>query len=177
MGKVYTALYEYNGLALLPLNLSEQFFSRVANFNGSKQALVIQEQGDPDKPYFGAVYTASIRQGKIVKGDKIKLPHGVSLYGFNLFKGQGNERLIVAYDSDGYIVVYDGALNSIWKSTEKYGLSQLAFKIRDLDYINQTGKEYRTYFVNQRLIVTKKQTILAGYNDSTRLCLARLRKR
>lgn len=166
MNKAYTDVYEYTGTSLDIVREKEPYFSRIVRLNGEKECLLIQEQGEPDKPYYGAVYLGQLQNKKLEKMGKVDLPEGVSLYEFNQFKDVSNEVLTIAYDKDGYLAVYDKSMSSIWKSSEKFGRSQLSFQIHDLNYLNKTGKEYRTYFINQRILVTPKQSIIVGYNDS-----------
>lgn len=165
MGKAYTAIYGFDGKTMKTVNNKEPFFAKVVKLYGNEESLLVQEQGDPEKPYYGAVYTAKIMNNKLQKDSKVLLPNDISIYEFNQFLVGKNDRLIVAYDHDGYLVVYDNKLSQIWKSSDKFGRSQLSYEIQDLSYLNKIGKEYRTYFVNQRILVTKTQAIIVGYND------------
>ena len=165
MSKVYTAIYAFDGKTLIRMKDQEPYYSRVFTPHGNERKLLVQEQGAADTPYYGPVYTANLINNKIVKGSEFPLPAGITIYEFNQFKGMDNTSFTVAYDNNGYLSVFDNALKSVWKSSEKFGKSQLSYQIYDLNYLNQTGKEYRTYFVNQRVLVTKNQIIIVGYND------------
>lgn len=68
----------------------------------------------------GAVFTISW-DGAYKKGAAIKLPKGVNIYDFVYLDDPRNGRLIVAYDEDGYLNVYDAKDIRIWKSKTKTG--------------------------------------------------------
>lgn len=165
MDKVYTAIYDYDGKRIKVISEKEPFYTRVAKLYGKEEKLLIQEQGEHETPYYGSIYFATIINNKIVKGEVVPLPQNTSIYAFNKFYGIGGESLTMAYNSNGYIVVYDANLSPVWTSTDKFGASQLSFEIKDLDFLNKSGKLYRTHFINQHMLVMQDQLIIVGYNE------------
>ncbi len=167
MNTVYTAIYEYAQAKLQPIALKEPFYARAVRLSGKTAKLYIQEQGSESERYYGDVYEASWDGKRLLKGRKVLLPRYGSLYNFNQFTDQSGEVLTIVYDDNGYLVVYDAASKPIWKSNDKFGGSELSYSIRDVANITKTGKEYRLFFMNQRVEVTDSQDLLVGYNDGT----------
>jgi len=71
----------------------------------------------------------------------------------------------VVINPDGYLVVYDQQMDELWRSTDKFGGSELYFQKEDLSNIRVTGEKYRWIFMDQRIQVSPKGEILVGKNE------------
>lgn len=167
LNKVYTDVYHFDGIKMTPIITKEPYFTKIIKIQGKDKRLFVQDQGDESNRYFGPVYEAKWNGKQIVRGRVFMLPDNVSLYRFNQFTDKAGAVMTVTYDDNDYVAVYDSNFEKIWKSNDKFGGSELSYSIRDLSYINKTGKEYRTYFMNQKIEVTPAQSVLIGSNDGS----------
>lgn len=166
LNKVYTSIYRFDGKQSRRTG-KEPYFSRVVRLQGKEPRLFIQEQGVESSRYYGPVFEAKWGGSKIVKGAVFSLPDNADIYSFNQFVDQSGLIMTVLFDENGYLVVYDMKMDKVWKSNDKFGGSELSYLIHDLNYINKTGKEFRTYFMHQKIEVTPSQSILVGHNDGS----------
>ena len=66
--------------------------------------------------------------GKFNKGDKIKTPAGVNIYDFVPIEGESKEKVLFAYDDDGYLNLYDDKGTRLWRSGSSNGGFLTTFK-------------------------------------------------
>lgn len=66
--------------------------------------------------------------GGFKKGDKIKAPSGVNIYDFLSIETELKEKVIFAYDDDGYLNLYDDKGTRVWRSGSSNGGFVTTFK-------------------------------------------------
>lgn len=137
---------------------------RALSIAGSQKKLYAQAMGR-DADFYGDVYEVSRNGNTITTKKTIKMPRYGNLYTFNQFSDKDGKVYTVVLNSDGYMIVYDQALNELWRSNDKFGGSELFFLKEDLVNILQNGGKYRWVFLNQRIQVTAKGEVLVGKNE------------
>ncbi|MEJ2315021.1 MAG: VCBS repeat-containing protein [Nitrospirota bacterium] len=60
--------------------------------------------------------------------DVLELPEGVNIYDFSFIRGEGDERLVIAYDDLGHLNLYDEEGKKTWRSPESFGDPAFEFK-------------------------------------------------
>ena len=110
----------------------------------------------------GAVFTISW-DGAYKKGAAIKLPKGVNIYDFVYLDDPRNGRLIVAYDGDGYLNVYDGKDARIWKSKTKTGGFLTTFSKSSPSTVTDRGEwsiKDRLFLKDNRVLSVERNPLL-----------------
>ena len=110
----------------------------------------------------GAVFTISW-DGAYKKGAAIKLPKGVNIYDFVYLDDPRNGRLILAYDGDGYLNVYDGKDARIWKSKTKNGGFLTTFSKSSPSTVTDRGEwsiKDRLFMKDNRVLSVERNPLL-----------------
>lgn len=158
-------IYELKDEKFSPVFEGNIFLRRIGND-------LIAQAYDYAEGYKGSVYLVSWDNG-YKKGDDIKLPNGVNIYDFIYLSKSDDKQLILAYDNEGYMNLYDGNVR-IWRSKEDYGGFTKTFKKQSLTIYVDRGE----WSIKDRLIkhgdavlVLKRNPLVAvakglGYNKS-----------
>lgn len=107
---------------------------------------LVAQAYDYAEGFKGSVYSVKWDNG-YKKGDDIELPNGVNIYDFIYFGRSDDKQLILAYDNEGYMNLYDGNVR-IWRSKEDYGGFMRTFKKQSLTIYVDKGE----WSVKDRLI-------------------------
>jgi len=93
--------------------------------------------------------------GAFNKGDKIKTPKGVNIYDFVPIEGESKEKVLFAYDDDGYLNLYDDKGTRLWRSSSPNGGFITTFK-------KQSPTIYapeKVWSVKDRLVQTRREVL------------------
>ncbi len=167
MSTVFSDVFKYEGEQFKKILNKAPYYTKVLRTRGKTSKLYIQEQGVEAERYFGPVFEATWDKKNIIKGSPKKMPRYGDIYNFNEFNDSLGDLFTVVFDENAHLMVYDSSYKPVWKSNDKFGGSELSFSVRDINNVTKTGKEYRMYFMNQRIEVTPGQEVLVGYNDGT----------
>ena len=138
------------------------FFRSIALDNGSVK-LYAQEMA-LKADFFGDVREVARNGTAYTLRNPVKLPRGAMLYNFSRFRdGAGNE-LFVLLNDDGNLVVHAADGEELWRSKEKYGGTEMAFKRTDLTDVKYGSDPYRWIFLQQRIFVTPEGEIVVPQN-------------
>jgi hypothetical protein len=110
----------------------------------------------------GAVFAISW-DGAYKKDAAIKLPKGVNIYDFVYLDDPQNGRLIVSYDGDGYLNVYDGNNARIWKSKTKTGGFLTTFSKSSPSTVTDRGEwsiKDRLFLKDNRVLSVERKPLL-----------------
>lgn len=108
-GDVITSfLYEYNGKAFTLLYQDDTFMRNVGN---RLYAQAYSRNLGFDGEVFEILWDQALK-----KGGALKLPAGVNIYDFVLFEDLRSNGLLLAYDENGYLTLYDRNALKLWKS-------------------------------------------------------------
>ncbi|MBI4685924.1 MAG: VCBS repeat-containing protein [Nitrospirae bacterium] len=109
------------------------------------------EQGEG---YKGPVFAITLNEGYKKTGD-VNLPQGVNIYDFTYMDTPGG-RLILAYDDEGHLNLYDDTGNKVWRSKEDYGGFLTTFKRMSLSGFFEKGE----WAIKDRLSVQDKEVLV-----------------
>jgi len=150
-----------NKLTLIAGNL-EYYFRKLTGKDGVAR-IYAQEMGRDDD-FYGGIYEV-VRNGKKFKmKNQIKLPRYGNVYNVSFFKGKDGEQLLAMIHPDGYLEVYNEKNDRIWKSSDKFGGSEMFFTRPDPN-IRLTGTDRRKVYIEQRITVTKDGEIILPRNE------------
>jgi len=91
--------------------------------------------------------------GSFTKGDKIKTPMGVNIYDFVSIEGESKEKVLFAYDDDGYLNLYDDKGTRLWRSSASNGGFITTFKKQ----APTTYAAEKVWSVKDRLVQTRRE--------------------
>ena len=140
------------------------YFFRSFSLAGAAKKLYAQSMGRSEN-FYGGVFEASRNGLNIVLKNEIKMPRYGDIYNFNQFRRSDGKTFTVVIDPSGYLIVYDQALQELWRSNDQFGGSELYYQKEDAQNMQVTGDRYRWNFMNQRIQVTSKGEVLVGKND------------
>lgn len=141
------------------------FYFRAVQDNGNKR-LYGQQMG-VDQDYYGGVgEVVRIASGYQLK-NSLKLPSGGNIYNFNRIVDREGKPLQVLINRDGYLLVFDGNGQELWRSNDKYGGSSVYFKRPDNSSMRRPDSPLRTTFIEQRMVVTGQNELIVPQNTGT----------
>lgn len=111
---VTASVYSLQGSAFVPLCEDSLFLRRMENG-------LIAQANSPGEGFTGPVFTVSCEEGKYRKGDPLNLPGNIMIYDFAFYDDPQSGRMIVAYDEDGFLGLYDMQGMRVWKREEQTG--------------------------------------------------------
>ena len=118
--EIVSYIYEWSGTEFTLLYKGNVFLRRMEN------RLIAQEYSRAegfDGPVFNIIW-----EGGYKKGSEVRLPKGVNIYDFEYFDDPQTGRLIVAYDENGFINLYDNNGMKLWRSGTGTGGFLLTFQ-------------------------------------------------
>jgi hypothetical protein len=125
----------------------------------------VQKSSDK-KAFTGDIYRAERKGAGIQLGEAVKLPADATVYNFSQFTAKNGKIYTVLLFSDNRIGVYDHQLREIWRSTEKYGGSELFMEKSDISMPASADQGPPKFYLNQRIQVSAAGDILIGKNDA-----------
>lgn len=135
-GKEFTLLYQGNGfMRKIGQKLYMQPYTRSLGFEGEVSELFWDQV--------------------VKKGDALKLPAGVNIYDFILLEDLQSESLLLAYDENGYLTLYDRNGLSLWRSKTSIGAFLTTFKKSAPSVMVDRG----TWSVKDRLLFRQKEIL------------------
>ncbi len=117
---VTSYIYELRGTEFILLFKGNFFLRRLEN-------RLIAQAYSKAEGFDGDVFSI-IWDGEYKKGDRIKLPKGVNIYDFVYVDDPHTGRVILAYDEDGFLNIYDEKGIRIWRSKTDMGGFLSTFK-------------------------------------------------
>ncbi len=140
------------------------YFFRAIALDGKGKRLYAQAMG-LDVDFYGDVQELVKKGSKFETQNPIKLPRFGCLYNFNRFSDTKGNSYFVVINDDGYIIVYSAAGEELWRSSDKFGGTELYFKRQDMAKMRTTGDQYRWRFLQQRIVVTPQGEIIIPKNS------------
>lgn len=142
------------------------YFFRAIALDGQKTKIYAQQMGT-DKDFYGDVFELVKNGTKYELKNPLKLPRFGYLYNFNRFRDAAGNNYYLVLNSDEYLIVYSNSGEELWRSSDKFGGTELYFKREDLANMRTTGDQYRWVFLEQRITVTPDGTIMVPQNSGT----------
>jgi len=140
------------------------YFFRAFRLAGGEKKLYAQSMGR-DADFYGDIFEATRDGARIILKNSIKMPRFGNIYSFNQFRGGDNKLYSVVINKENYLIVFDENQKELWRSSDKFGGSELYFQKEDLDAVRVTGDKNRWIFLDQRIEVTSKNEIIVGKNE------------
>lgn len=163
---IVSSVYELKGGEFVLLYKDMLFFRKLGN------GLIAQAYSRTEG-FEGNVFSI-LWEGGYKKGVPVKLPAGVNIYDFVYFDDPQRGRLIMAYDEDGFLNVYDDNGIRLWRSKNSSGGFLTTFKKAASTVMVDRGEwaiKDRLFVKNRDVLSVKRiplfKTIkLAGYKSS-----------
>lgn len=140
------------------------YFFRALTLADGKQKIYVQQIGT-DADFYGAVQELVKSGTKYEMRNPLKLPRFGYLYNFGQLKDASGAVLTLVMSEDGYIVVYDAEGAELWRTSDKFGGTDVSFKREDLQNMQFTGSKYRWRFLDQRITVLPDGEVLVPQNS------------
>lgn len=141
------------------------YFFRVMALPGKPRQLYIQKSGSA-RVFAGEIHRAERKGAEIQVGETVSLPAGANIYSFSQFVTKNGKLQTVVITADGQLAVYDQQQREIWRSTEKYGGSELYMERQESNQSGAGDQGTPKVFMNQRIQTTAAGEILVGKNDA-----------
>jgi hypothetical protein len=139
-GKIVSYIYGFNGSGFAKLWEGNYFLRKMGG------GLIAQAYSAAEG-FSGDVYHVAWK-GTFGLGDKITLPQGVNIYDFVYLESPENQRLVLAYDSEGFLNLYDGTGAKVWRSSSSAGGFNTTFKKQSTVVFRDAGE----WVVKDRLV-------------------------
>lgn len=140
-----------------------QYFFRGMAMNGKEQRIYAQERG-LDGEYYGDVYELVKSGVTFTVKNPIKLPQYGTIYNFNRFTDSQGKSMFVLFNPDGYLLVCSPEREQLWKSSDKFGGSDLHFNRSTGPGASASIALSKFVFLDQRLVVTSQGEIIVPQN-------------
>lgn len=128
-----------------------------------KEKKIYAQQINMDDDFYGDVYELGMAGGKYVLESPMKLPKAANLYNFNSFTDPKGKTLFVVFNSDGYLLVFSPDGEELWRSSDKFGGTELYYQRSDRS-TKSTWTSSPFVFLDQRIVVTKEGDIIVPEN-------------
>jgi len=142
------------------------YFFRSNSVKGKGRKIHAQEMG-VNEDFYGDLYEVVKTGSTFTTGNPVKLPRFASIYNVNQILDKDGNKLFIMIHPDGYLTVYDAKGEKLWKSSDKFGGSEVAFSREDVQNMSTTGSRYRKRFIEQRLTVTESGEIIVPRNEGS----------
>jgi len=142
------------------------YFFRAIALKGGKKKIFTQEMNS-DNDFYGDVCELVKTGAAYRTRNPMKLPRYGNLFNFNTFTdAQGRDHFLIL-NGDGYLVVYSGDREELWRSNDKFGGSENSFQRPDDSKVRITGETTRSIFLEQRIVVTSDGTIMVPHHSGS----------
>src|SRR5208337_4097700 len=146
---VVSFIYELKGSSFVQLfKIKDMFLRKIGN-----QAIA-QEFSKSDG-YEGPVYFFTFKASIFKKGDILKLPAGVNIYDFQLFKSPEGKQSVAAWDENGFLYIYNSDGIRLWVGKEDFGGFSTTFDRAGGDMVVNRG----TWSVKDRLLLSNNELL------------------
>jgi hypothetical protein len=156
-------VWQVKGSALVRTAENLPYFFRAIALEGKEKKIYAQQMSS-DADFYGDVFELVKGGEKYELKNPLKLPRFGYLYNFNMFADGSGKDYFAVLNNDGYLIVYSREGEELWRTSDKFGGSELNFKREDLSNVRTTGDSYRWIFIDQRITVTKGGEVIVPQN-------------
>jgi len=153
-----------DGNSLKKIGEKLPYYFRAVSFQDRDNKIFAQQAGR-DIDFFGDLYEVTKTGSLFGITNPLKLPRDANIFNTAIFLTREGKSCFVVLNPDGYLLVFDETGKHLWKSSDKYGGSEIFFAREDLADMRITGSERRKIFLEQRITVTKNGEIIVPKND------------
>ncbi len=148
-GGIVSYIYGFTGSGFHLVWKGNYFVRRIGS------GLAAQEYS-ASEGFKGRVVALKCASGGCVAGKPLSIPNGVNIYDFIPMRGPSNENLILAYDDQGFLNLYNESGLRVWKSRKNTGGFITTFRKESPGGIVDRGE----WAVKDRLIAMKKGVLV-----------------
>jgi hypothetical protein len=159
-------VYQFNGSVLVAVAEKLPWLFRGVGPDIASRTIYAQEL-DSDGKYYGNVKELSREGDRFTAKNPLKLPRTATVFNFNRVNTSGGPDSLVVLNKDGYLVLHSPDGSEVWKSSEKYGGSEMFFNSEQGTYTRSTADLQRWTFLEQRMIRMKDGILLVPRNEGT----------
>jgi hypothetical protein len=139
-GRIVSCIYGFNGSGFVKLWEGNYFLREMGG------GLIAQAYSAAEG-FSGDVYHVTWK-GTFRLGDRVTLPQGVNIYDFVYVESPENQRLVLAYDNNGFLNLYDSTGARVWRSSSGSSGFNATFKKQSPVVFRDAGE----WSVKDRLI-------------------------
>jgi FG-GAP-like repeat len=147
-GEIVSYIYEFTGSGFRRLWKGSYFVRSIGD------GLAAQEYS-ASEGFKGRVVALKWAAGGCVAGKPLNIPQGVNIYDFVPMRGPSNENLILAYDGQGFLNLYNESGLRVWRSKKDTGGFLTTFK-KSSGAILAPGE----WAVKDRLVAMQKEVLV-----------------
>jgi hypothetical protein len=140
------------------------YFFRALTLVDGKKKVYVQQIGT-DSDFYGDVHELVKIGAKYEMKNPLKLPRFGYLYNFGQLMDASGNLLTIVMNDDGYLIVNNAEGKELWRTTDKFGGSDVSFKRDDNQNMPFTGSRYRWRFLDLRLTVLPSGEVIVPQNS------------
>jgi len=147
------------------LQLSAQdlpYLFRSLALSGTDRKVYAQRLGR-DGGFEGDLLEASFEKGSLQLLHPVGLPRYANIFNFVSFRDRAGQPLFAALSQTGSLLVYSEKGEELWKSTDKFGGSEISIRLPD-SHRRSTLPFSNNRFIEQRITVTEQGELLVPQN-------------
>ncbi|MEJ2696086.1 MAG: VCBS repeat-containing protein [Candidatus Sulfobium sp.] len=148
-GEVLSYIYEFTGSGFKRMWKGKYFVRRIGNGLAAQQYSASQG-------FKGKVFSLNWASGGCVAGKPLNIPKGVNIYDFITMKGPSGESLVLAYDDQGFLNLYNGNGLRVWRSRKGTGGFLTTFRKESVGTILEPGE----WAIKDRLAAMRKEVLV-----------------
>lgn len=166
--KLASKVWQAKGDSLESVADDLPYFFRTVAARGAPGKLYAQKAGR-ELSFAGDVFEAERRGADIVLKKTLNLPPGAAIYSFSRFADRNNTVYTAVLSPENKLIVYDPEQRELWRSTEKYGGSELFMGNSNMEKspgVKLPNQGAAQLFMNQRMQATPACDVLIGRNEA-----------
>lgn len=140
------------------------FFRGIGPDLGTRKILV--QELDAGGDYYNGVAELSKTGKRFEARNRQQLPRTTSIFPFNRFNDDSGKSCQVMLDGNGHLIVSSQEGRELWKSSDRFGGSEMFFTRESMTQMRATGGDpYVWTFLEQRIIATPDGKLLVPHNE------------
>lgn len=149
-GRVMSYIYELRGSEFYLL-WTGSVFLRVLPSLG-----LVGQKYDNAEGFQGGVFTMKYDAGDLKTGEQVKLPQGVNLYDFAYMDGPDKGKYLLAYDSAGFLNLFNSEGLKVWQSKEAFTGFRDTFRKASPTLMTDRGE----WSIKDRLLLRNRESFV-----------------
>lgn len=148
---VVSYIYEFDGSGFKRIWEGDYFVRRIGS------GLVAQKYSAFDG-FTGKVFPLIWTGDGFTTGSALNIPVGVNIYDFVRLKGASGEDLVLAYDNQGFLNLYNERGLRVWRSGKDTGGDYRTFSKKSTSALHDPGD----WSIKDRLVTTQKEVLVVN---------------
>ena len=148
-GGVVSYIYEFTGAGFKRMWEGNYF---VRSIDGG----LVAQEFSAFEGFKGRVVRLRWAAGGCIAGGPLNIPKGVNIYDFVRMKGPSGEDLVLAYDDQGFLNLYNESGLRVWRSKKDTGGGFTTFRTKSTGAISGPGE----WTIKDRLLTMQKEVLV-----------------